>query len=325
MMSTKSDILAELEKHRGEYISGQELADTLNISRTSVWKAVKALEEDGHLIEAAPNRGYRLSGGSDILSVEGIVSALSSGGPAQIEVLKTVDSTNNRAKLLALSGAPDGTLVVSEEQTAGRGRYGKKFFSPKGSGLYMSVLLRPEKGESSFQMLTVAAAVSVCEAMESIAGIKPEIKWVNDVYLSGKKVCGILTEAGTDLESGGIDSVIVGIGVNCTTLSEGFPEELRGLAGSIGLSGKTRNELCAGIYERLMTYRKDLSSAAVINKYRDRSMMYGREIGFIYGGENRRGTVFGINDAGNLLVKCENGEKLTLLGGEVTIGQDFSR
>lgn len=323
-MSTKKDVLAVLEKNRSKYISGQELADMLDISRTSVWKAVKALEKDGHGITATPNKGYRLSDDSDVLSKEGILTALLNSIPeAPIEVLKTVDSTNTYAKKLALEGAPHGTLVLSEEQTAGRGRYGKSFFSPRGTGLYMSLVLRPDNETKDVQMITIAAAVNVCMAIESLTGLAPQIKWVNDVFLDGKKVCGILSEAGTDLESGVIEYIIVGIGINCTTVRDAYPQEIRGIVGSLGNTGVSRNELAAHIYQGIMRDFLRLSDVGLINEYRDRSLMYGRQIGFIYKGENCRGIVLDISDSGNLRVRCDNGEELTLVGGDVSIGSDF--
>lgn len=323
-MSTKKDVLAVLEKHRSEYISGQELADMLGISRTSVWKAVKTLEKDGYDISAAPNKGYRLSDDSDVLSREGILSALSGAvTPPAIRILKTVDSTNNYAKKLALEGAPHGTLILAEEQTAGRGRYGKSFFSPRGTGLYMSIILRPEINTEHVQMITIAAAVDVCMAVEDLMGLAPQIKWVNDIYLGGKKVCGILSEAEADLESGSIDYIIVGIGINCTTVGDEYPQELRGTAGSLGKTGVSRNELAAHIYQGIMRDFPQLAEKGLIEEYRARSMMSGKNIGFIYNGESRRAVVLDITDSGNLLVRCENGEELTLQGGDVSIGSNF--
>lgn len=319
-MSTKNDVLSVLEKNRSEYISGQELADTLHVTRTSVWKAVKALGDEGHIIDAVSNKGYRLSPKSDVLSREGLLAWRRSNVHAPVLVLKTVDSTNTYAKKLAIEGTAHGTLVVAEEQTAGRGRYGKSFFSPKSAGLYMSIVLRPGSDLAAAQMVTVAAAVSVCEAVEGLTGLSPQIKWVNDVFLGDKKLCGILSEAGTDFESGGIDYIIVGIGVNCTTLSEDFPPELRGIASSLDCEGLVRNELCSRIYDALMTSFPHLGEGELIEKYRARSMMPGRHISFVYQGESLGGVAQSICDNGNLTVKCDNGKLLTLVGGEVSLG-----
>lgn len=323
-MSTKSDILSILEEKRPSFISGQEIADLLNVSRTSVWKAIRALENDGYVISAVRNMGYRIDGSSDVLSKEAVLSSLGSGMlPPRIEVLKTVDSTNSYAKKLALEGALSGTLIISEEQTAGRGRRGKSFFSPQKSGVYMSVVLRPDRDFSDVQLITLAAAVSVCEAISELTEESPQIKWVNDIFLHGKKICGILSEAGIDLEGRGIDYVIVGIGINCTTSEADFPEMLRSIAGSIGENGIQRSQLAALVYERMMRYFPRLGDGSVLDRYRDLSLMYGKEVEFIYDGQSMSGVVLGINDDGSLLVRCHDGVKISLVGGEVSVHGDF--
>lgn len=158
---------------------------------------------------------------------------------APIYIFETTDSTNIRAKSLARSGAEDGTLVLAEKQTAGRGRRGKSFFSPKGGGLYMSLVLRPGEGSCDIQLLTIAAATAVCLSLEKLAGIKPQIKWVNDIYLDEKKLCGILCEKNSDT-----DAVIVGIGINLA--GEVFPQELEGIACALN-APVSRNELAAAV------------------------------------------------------------------------------
>lgn len=321
-MSIKNDVLAILENQRSKYVSGQELAETLHVTRTSIWKAVKTLGVEGHKIDAVSNRGYRLSPSSDVLSREGILAERKSTIHAPVLVLKTVDSTNTYAKKLAIEGSAHGTLIVSEEQTAGRGRYGKSFFSPKNTGLYMSIILRPRAEDSAAQMVTIAAAVSVCETIEKMTGLSPQIKWVNDVFLSGKKICGILSEAGTDFETGAIDYIIVGIGINCFTLTQDFPEEIQNHAGSLCYDGLIRNELCSKIYDSFMALYEHLSERSVIDAYRDRSLMINKQIAFTLKGEVMRGVVYDINDAGNLIVHCDNGQTVTLLGGEISFGSN---
>lgn len=169
-MPTKNDVLSILENERGRFVSGQELAEALHLSRTAVWKAVKNLEEDGHRILAIKNRGYMLDERSDMLSEEGIrVHMPDRYIDCPIYVFDTTDSTNTEAKKLALDNAAHGTMLLAEEQTAGRGRSGKSFFSPREAGLYMSIILKPDLGISDPQLITIAAAVSVCEAIEKIA------------------------------------------------------------------------------------------------------------------------------------------------------------
>ena len=317
-MTTKSEILSALERSRGEFVSGAELAQMLHISRTAVWKAIKQLEQEGHGIETLAGRGYRLCEQSDLLSSEGISACL----PPELEntpvyVLKTVDSTNTYLKRLALEGAAHGTLVLAEEQTAGRGRRGNSFFSPGNTGLYMSLLLRPESLDCDTQMMTVRVAVAVCKALESMTSVKPRIKWVNDIYADGRKLCGILSEAVADLESGSVESIVVGIGLNCTTTQDAFPPELRGIAGSLG-GHICRNELAAKIVEGIMRELR-CDEQEVIAAYRLRSLMTGKAVRFLREGELLEGVAEGIADNGNLLVAMADGSELVLHSGEVSV------
>lgn len=319
-MSTKSDVLFLLKKQQNKFVSGQQIADVLKLSRTSIWKAIKALEEDGYLISAVRNLGYRLRESADIMTKDDVLSFLDKEKrPPDIRVLKTVDSTNDYAKKLALCGEPNGSLVLAEEQTSGRGRNGKSFYSPEKTGLYMSVLLRPDRNDSGVHLLTLAAAVAVCETIEKLYALRPRIKWVNDIYLNGKKICGILSEAGIDLESGGIEYVVIGIGINCTTTDAAFPEELRGKAGSIGIIGISRCELAAGIYERITEMFGRLGEKSLIERYRELSIVQGKEIDFLYEGIETRAVVNGINDDGSLSVRLKGGTNIFLLGGEISL------
>lgn len=320
-MSTKNDILSVLERERDRYISGQELAETLKISRTAVWKAVKCLEEDGHKILAINNKGYKLEVGSDLLSAEGVrVNLPECYKNYPITVLNTTDSTNNQAKMLAMDKAVHGTILMAEEQTAGRGRYGKSFFSPRGAGLYMSIVLKPHSGIAEPQMITIATALAVCRAIEKLTDKKPQIKWVNDIYLESKKICGILSEAVTDFESGSVESIIVGVGVDCTTSDAIIPEEFRGIIGSLGAEQISRNCLAAEIASGVLDNFEKLSDREIIDEYRKRSFMLGKDICFMRGNEKLCARVTGISDSGSLLVRLNSGEDIALNSGEVTIG-----
>lgn len=184
-MAVKDEVLRMLEAHRGEALSGESVAERLSVSRASVWKAVRALREEGHKIGASTRRGYRMEPDSDVLSEEGIRACLSEGSPVRgVVCLASVDSTNTYAKGLALSGGAHGTLVAADRQTAGRGRRGRSFFSPPGTGLYISLILRPRIELERFQTVTIAAAVAVCRTIESLTCRRPRIKWVNDIYLA---------------------------------------------------------------------------------------------------------------------------------------------
>jgi len=315
-MNTKSDILTILEQNRHRDVSGQELANTLGVSRTAIWKAVKALEREGHRITAAPKRGYRLA--NEVLSAEGISACLNS--PLPVHFFPVIDSTNSEAKRMALSGAAHGTVLTAETQTAGRGRFGKSFYSPEGTGLYMSVILKPgDTAVSDAQMITVAAAVVVSEAIEKLTGQKPGIKWVNDLYLNGKKICGILTEAVSDFESGRVESIIIGIGINCSTRV--FPEELTDIAGSLGDGKLSRNRLAALIAEDLISIFSRISDPNIITEYKARSIMIGKTITYLSGNTEHTAVVKDINDRGNLVVEGSEGSVNIISSGEVTIKQ----
>ena len=192
-MSVKDEVLKELENNKGDYISGGQLADNLGVSRNSVWKAIKALEKSGYEINAIPNKGYCLAEKNDILSSYSIKQHLKNPH-LDISVFSSVTSTNTILKEMAEQGAKEGTVIIAEEQTAGRGRTGKQFYSPKGTGIYISILLRPDIPAEESLFLTTSAAVATARAIEDVSDKRALIKWVNDIYLEDKKTCGILTE-----------------------------------------------------------------------------------------------------------------------------------
>ncbi|MDY6017895.1 MAG: biotin--[acetyl-CoA-carboxylase] ligase [Oscillospiraceae bacterium] len=324
-MSTKNRILELLEKQRGESISGEHLAGLLNISRNAVWKAVKELQKDGYSIVAVTNKGYCLSDENDIVSIQGIKPFLSDNSQPyadKIQIYKSLESTNKTAKEMAVAGAEHGTVIISDRQTKGRGRYSRNFFSPAG-GLYMSIILRPEvlRFENPTSV-TAFAAVSVCEAIESISKKEPEIKWVNDIFIDGKKACGILTEAVTDFESGGLEWVVLGIGINVYTRKEEFPIDLQATATSIypdkNMPG-VRNKLSAEIINRTLGFGTPPSEAEIFEKYKKRLMILGKKITVIQNQAEYKATATDVDSVGHLIVKKENGEIITLSSGEIRI------
>ena len=216
-VSTRQALLQALSAAGGSYVSGQQLAETLGVSRAAVHKAAAALTAQGYALEAAPRRGYRLAGG-DPFCTEAIGDY-----PAPIYLYDTLESSNRTAKLLALDGAPHGTLVLTAHQSAGRGRLGRRFESPAGKGVYCSVLLRPEMPAANAQTATISAAVAVCRAVKKLCGLELAVKWVNDLYYQGRKVCGILTEM--SMEQGYIHHIVIGVGINVRR--QEFPEEIR--------------------------------------------------------------------------------------------------
>lgn len=316
-MTTTSEVLKILEKNRATAVSGEWIAQELAISRTAVWKAIKALQEDGYIILATKNRGYQLDSGSDVLSAEGIKVFLNEGHQSYpIFVCKSIPSTNSEALKRAVDGASHGTVILSDEQTAGRGRSGKTFFSPANTGIYMSIVLCPEMRRANAYLITILAAVAVCKTIEKLTGKEPKIKWVNDVLLDGKKVCGILTEMVGDFESAMVDKVIVGIGMNVRTANTQFPQELRSIAASLFPENVTRNQIVAEIINELMHSYARFDSAAFVEEYKKRSLILGKTIQYTRNGSPCSGLVVDISPSGNLVVRDDTGGTYTLPSGE---------
>ena len=322
-MSTKNYVLEMLENNRGQNISGAYMAEKLNVTRNAVWKAVKELEKEGYRIEATTNKGYCLFDDNDILSVFGMLPFLSDKETAdKIHIHASLESTNNTAKQLAISGAAHGTVVISDCQTAGKGRYGRSFFSLPGHGIYMSCILSPANRHwtSTPTLLTSYAAVSVCKAIEELTKKKPQIKWVNDIFLNGKKICGILTEAVTDFESGAIQWAVVGIGINFNAAKTDFPEELREIVGSVFSEGRpcvTRNRLTAEIINHMIAFEDQFDKKETLDEYKKRLMMLGKKITVTGSNETYEAVAIDVDDAGRLIVKKDSGEILALSAGEI--------
>ena len=310
--STRQALLQALSAAGGDYVSGQQLADTLGVSRAAVHKAAAALSAQGYALEAVSRRGYRLAGG-DPFCAEAVGPY-----PAPVHVYDTLESSNRTAKLLALDGAPHGTLVLTAHQSAGRGRLGRKFESPAGKGVYCSILLRPELPAASAQTATIRAAVAVCRAVQSLCGLELAIKWVNDLYYQGKKVCGILTEAGTDLESGRLEWLVVGIGLNLTSTAADWPPELADKAGSLYPGGPApvpRAALAGAIARGLLALGP---GEDCLDEYRARCFVPGHWVTVCTGSETYAARALAIDAEGRLVVRRENGREEALRCGEVT-------
>ena len=225
-MTTKQKVFELLSKNKGSHISGEKLAQECGVSRAAIWKAVKAIRDEGFVVEGTNNNGYTLAGqqSSDILSQAVLEYELSQAYPeftgSHIECFETIDSTNTYAKKLATQDAQqyNQALIAAESQTAGRGRIGRSFESPAGTGVYLSLIITPKRGITKPAVITASAAVAVCRAIKKLYGVQPAIKWINDIYVQNdgvlKKAVGILTEGITNFETGLIESAVIGIGVN---------------------------------------------------------------------------------------------------------------
>lgn len=299
-------------------VSGEELAQTFGVSRAAIWKTVQALRADGYDICATTNRGYRLVQERDCIDAEQIACRLG-GAHAPIYVYDSLESTNRTALELADDGAPHGTIVLARRQTQGRGRIGRSFHSPDG-GIYMSVVLRPQCRIAKATLITPAAAVAVTRALRELCGLQCGIKWVNDLYLRGKKVCGILTQAQTDFETGVARAVVVGIGINFSMPEGGFPTDLADKAGALFESDApiTRNALIARIVWNLLDLTADPDHATFMDDYRAASVVIGKQIRYTYDNVPMRGVAIDIDDAGGLVVQEDNGVR-TLTCGEISV------
>ena len=232
---SRQDVLALLREQEGAFVSGEEISHRLGLSRAAIWKAVDALRREGYTVEARTGRGYRLLDAPDVLTEPEIRRFL--GETARVGrtlvCLAEVDSTNLRARQLAAEGAADGTVVVADRQTAGRGRLGRSFQSPGGQGIYLTALLRPDLPPERLSPVTAMAGVAVCRAVERLCGVSPGLKWPNDPVLDGKKLCGILTELSLEGETARVQELVLGIGINVSQRPEDFTPEVREIATSL--------------------------------------------------------------------------------------------
>lgn len=322
-MTTKEKLLVLLEDSKGTFFSGEEIARTLQVSRAAVWKAVNALREDGYTIDAATNKGYRLSPDSDILSPQGIRRFLKPEyRDLDLTVLPTAPSTNALVREKANQGRPEGCIIIACEQTDGRGRYGRQFFSPVDSGVYLSLLLRPTAySPQQATCLTAAAAAAMCQAIEAVTGQRPGIKWVNDIFLHGKKVCGILTEAAVGLETGTLNYMVLGAGVNLYPPVKGFPEKIQPIAGSVleRSCPEAKNRLVGEFLNRFWDFYAHPECRAYLEDYRARSLAIGRNVTVLSAGKAVSAYAYGIDDDFRLLVRYENGDTEALSYGEIRI------
>lgn len=327
-MNVREQVLAILEEQKGNQISGAALAKQLGVSRNSVWKAIKSLQEEGYAISAVTNKGYCLQPENDILSVQSISKYLNPDlSQLQLEVHKIVDSTNNKAKEYAAQGKPEGVVVIAEEQSAGKGRMGRSFYSPSGSGIYISLLLRPQCKAQEALFITTAIAVAAAQAIDEVSGYRAEIKWVNDVFCHGKKVCGILTEASVNVENEMLEYAVTGIGINIHPPKEDFPKEIQDVAGAVfpkdaelqGLAeGEARSRIAAGVLNHFWEYYEHLTERTFMEEYRSRCFLLGKQVRTV-SEQPITGTAVEIDQEGHLILELEDGSRVTLNSGEVSV------
>lgn len=317
----RSKLLKLLKENKGEYISGQKLSEQLNVSRTAIWKHINELKNEGYQIEAHHKLGYMLVSEPDLLIYEEVSPYLTTNFIGKNYIHKLViDSTNNFAKEMA-SKVPDGTVIIAEEQTAGRGRLGRSWISQKGCGIWMSIILKPNIQPQEAINLTQVAAISVVKAIEEVFHVESKIKWPNDIILNNKKVCGILTEMSSEIDK--INYVIIGIGVNVNC--DNFPEELKGKATSLYLETNSkvdRKKLTASILNNLEFYynaylQKGFEYIRPICI--EKSITIGRQIKVIANEGEIEGKAVTIDNNGSLVVETKEGKRLSIMSGDVSV------
>lgn len=319
----RSQILNLLKKSRDKFLSGEYLATSLNVSRTAIWKHIKALRDSGYDIESVPRNGYRLLNAPDLLSAEEIELSLPTKILGKnIKYFTTTDSTNNQAKKLALQGAPDGTIVVSEEQAGGRGRLARSFFSPKYKGIWFSVILRPKFLPQEAPKCTLMAAVAITKAIKEVTGINVGIKWPNDILYDNKKLVGILTEMNAEMDC--INYIVIGMGINVNIPYAEIPDDIKDKATSLSeIAGEkiSRIKLLDSILyhlEQLYILAQKEGFKPILDQWRQYSITLNQHIKVIGTNETYTGVAVDIDDEGALLVD-RNGKINRVLAGDVSI------
>ena len=321
----QNDVLSLLAGRTG-WLSGQEMSQALGVTRAAVWKQVDQLRREGWPIQSSTRLGYRLSGPPPCLSAPWLSALLPPDSlfAGKIQVFSSVDSTNTRLKALAADGAPEGTVVLAEGQSAGRGTRGRCFYSPAGQGLYLSVLLRPRVELEQLLTLTGWAAVALGEGIQAACGARADIKWLNDLYLNGRKLCGILTELSLLGESGEPDYVVLGAGVNLTQNRADFAAQgLGDIATSLALEGfaPERHHLAACVLSALEEMVRPFPRQAPqwLARYRSHCLTPGRRVAFQDGPEQHTGTAVAVDDRFSLVIRGDDGTMRTLSSGTVTL------
>lgn len=318
----KTEIL-KLLRESDDYISGQELCERFQVSRTAVWKVINQLKEEGYRIEAVRNKGYHIVDCPDIMSREEIESQMNTKWAGKtVAYFAVTDSTNNQAKMLGDQGAPHGLLAVADMQKAGKGRRGRAWESPSGASIYMSILLRPSIAPSAAPQLTLVMAYSVACAIREVEHLNAEIKWPNDIVLNKKKICGILTEMSAEVDY--INHVVIGVGINVNAQS--YPPKLRDTATSLRIeTGSTvkRSPVIASVMQHFeKNYEQFLETenlSFMMDPYNQMLVNCNREVTIIGAKEQYQAHAIGINETGELIVRQEDGTVEAIYAGEVSV------
>jgi BirA family biotin operon repressor/biotin-[acetyl-CoA-carboxylase] ligase len=324
MSDTRQRLIRYLKAAPRQWVSGQQISDRLGITRAAIWKQIQALKEQGYTIASAPKKGYRLEQATDRMEADDIRACLETRlmGRDRIICLGQTDSTNSRAKQLAADGAAEGTVVVAESQTSGRGRRGRSWFSPPGRSIYGSIILRPPMAPSRAPQITLMTAVAVARTLQETAGLNATIKWPNDILIADKKIAGILTEITTEMDV--VDYVVVGLGVNINTTAADMPPDLRPIATSVRIeSGSPFSRidlLCSLLHHFESSYdmlQRD-GFKPIMAQWRKMSDIIGRPVYVDVLDVRHTGVVEAVDDDGVLVLKDDNGQWHRIFSGDVT-------
>jgi BirA family biotin operon repressor/biotin-[acetyl-CoA-carboxylase] ligase len=324
----REKILAMLTE-TDDYLSGEEISRRLGVSRAAVWKHIKVLQEEGCCIEAVTNKGYKLKEGG-LRFAEQLPYLKTKWLGRKQKYLAVTESTNIEAKIAGENGEPNGFVVFSDQQLAGRGRLGRPWTSPAGQGIWFSILLRPNIEPAVAPQLTLASAVGIAEALQKL-GFNAGIKWPNDIFIDGYKVCGMLTEMDSDMDK--VNYVIVGIGVN--VLNEEFPEELKNIATSLKIEADKnkiefppRNVIAAELLNTLEPIYETLYKEGfkpIREKWLASNITVGQRVKVTTVTEETLGHAKSMNDEGYLIIETDSGEEKTVIYGDVTFPDKYKR
>lgn len=319
----KKKILKMLKQNKDDFLSGEKISDKFGVSRSAIWKHINTLKEEGYEIQSVPRKGYRIISSPDILTLEEVEGYLTTDFIGRnIYYFDSLSSTNIKAKEIATK-SQEGIIVIAEEQTKGRGRLGRNWLSPKGKGIWMSIILKPKVDPIKVAKITLIGAAAVNQGLKDI-GIKSYIKWPNDIVIDGKKVCGILTEMSCELNM--INYVIMGIGINVNLDKEDFSKDLIDIATSLkSIAGEKidRKRLLAYIlnnFEKLyIPFKEEGDISKTIKICKENSILIEKEVRIIMGDTQKIGKVLDIDDKGQLVVKYTDGKIEEIFSGEVSI------
>ncbi|MDO5018400.1 MAG: biotin--[acetyl-CoA-carboxylase] ligase [Lagierella massiliensis] len=318
-MKVKDEVLLILEQNLNLYNSGSQMALDLKVSRNAIWKAINELKSEGYEIVSKNPGGYKLLSNKHIVSKNNILSKISNKN-VRLEYLEEVSSTNDYLKNLLHKDLEQYYCVISKNQSRGKGRNGKSFYSPNKTGVYFSILLRPDFNINKSLLITTATAVAMCKTIEEFSNKYSSIKWVNDIFIGDKKVCGILTEGSFDFDKNKLSHVIVGVGVNLFKPLKNFPLEIQNSAGYIlkDYNPYIMEDFIASMINSIIYHYENIDSKEIYEYYREKSYLNNKEVRFLYKGELVEGLVIDVDESFNLVIN-KNKEKIHLSSGSVEV------